>query len=151
MHPNPIEGEEMSQEQEEALNSNAPSRILRDINRKKRVILVIVGDASIHVSHPKITLSDPDDLLRVAVELSRHSLAVVQVSSDMLIPLHSFSEIVRARIYAITDLPDLQVHPTDQLLLNRYEPVSYHELAMVFDHLKEMQNNLEEIDVLKLT
>lgn len=40
----------MTSEQQDALSQPAASRILRDINRKKRVILVIVGDASVTVS-----------------------------------------------------------------------------------------------------
>lgn len=141
----------MTTEQQDALTQTAPSRILRDINRKKRVILVIVGEASVTVSHPKITLADHDDLIRVACELSQLSIAVVQASSEMIVPLHTFAELVRARIYAVTDLPDLQVHPTDQLLLNRYEPVSYHELGMVFDHMKTADENTGEFDEVRLT
>lgn len=141
----------MTSEQQDALSQPAASRILRDINRKKRVILVIVGDASVTVSHPKVTLSDHDDLIRVACELNKLSICVVQVSSEMLVPLHTFSELVRARIYAVTDLPDLQVHPTDQLLLNRYEPVSYHDLGMVFDHMKTVDENTADFDEVKLT
>lgn len=141
----------MTSEQQDALNQSAPSRILRDINRKKRIILVIVGDASVTVNHPKVTLSDPDDLIRVACELNKLSLCVVQSSSDMLMPLHSFAELVRARIYAVTDLPDLQVHPTDQMLLNRYEPVSYHDLGMVFEHIKQVDEQTADFDEVKLT
>lgn len=141
----------MTTEQQDALTQTAPSRILRDINRKKRVILMIVGEASVTVSHPKITLSDHDDLIRVACELHELSICVVQSSSEMIVPLHTFAELVRARIYAVTDLPDLQVHPTDQLLLNRYEPVSYHELGMVFDHMKAVDDNTGEFDEVKLT
>lgn len=140
-----------TEQQQDALGQTTPSRILRDINRKKRVILVIVGDASVTVSHPKITLADHDDLIRVAVELNKLSICVVQASSDMLMPLHSFAELVRARIYAVTDLPDLQVHPTDQLLLNRYEPVSYHDLGTVFEHMKVVDENTINLPNLSLS
>lgn len=141
----------MEDEQLDPTNSNTPSRVLRDIMRKKQVILVIVGQASVTITHPKITLSDPRDLLRIAVELEKDGLAVVQASSEMLVPLHSLSELVHARIYAVTDLPDLEVHPTDQLLLNRYEAVSYHDLGMVFDHIKEMNANTADIEELDFT
>lgn len=141
----------MEDEQLDPTNSSTPSRVLRDIMRKKQVILVIVGQASVTITHSKITLSDPRDLLRIAVELEKDGLAVVQASSEMLVPLHSLSELVHARIYAVTDLPDLEVHPTDQLLLNRYEAVSYHDLGMVFDHIKEMNANTADIEELDFT
>lgn len=142
---------ENEHDQQDQPGQNTPSRILRDLNRKRRVILVIVGDASVTLTHPKITLSEHDDLIRVATALSSTGLAVVQTSSEMLMPLHTFAELLHVRIYAVTDLPDLQVHPTDQLLLNRYEPVSYHELGMVFEHINDQLSNPSLPDLLVLS
>lgn len=130
--------EERRQEQMDSQIPDIASRILKDINRKTRVIILIPGSALTTVDFPKVTLAANDDLLRVSESLSRHGVALVQAEGAMIPVLEQFSQLLTARIYGLTDLPDLSVSPTDQLLTNKYEPLSYHDLALVLDHVKTL-------------
>lgn len=126
------------QQQADSTSNDIASRILRDVNRKTRVIVLIPGTASVSVNYPKVTLSTEDDLLRVAVELSKSGLTLVQAEGPLISTLDQFAQLLKARIYGLTDLPDLSISPTDQLMLNRYEPLSYFSLPTVLDHVKSL-------------
>lgn len=130
--------EEQLAAQSDALSLDVSSRILRDVNRKKRVIVLIPGTATVSLDYPKITASTEDDLLRVACGLQNVGLCLVQAEGSMIITVETFSQLISARIYALTDLPDLSVMPADQMLFNKYEQLSYHELPLVLDHLRAM-------------
>lgn len=133
--------QEQRQDQMDSMNQDIASRILKDVNRKTRVIILIPGAASTTVDFPKITLAANDDLLRVAESLSRHGLALVQAEGTLIPTLEQFAQLTLARIYGLTDLPDLSITPTDQLLTNKYEPLSYHDLATVLEHVKSLSAN----------
>lgn len=135
--------QEQRQDQMDSMTQDIASRILKDINRKTRVIILIPGAASTTVDFPKVTLAANDDLLRVAEGLSRHGLALVQAEGAMIPTLEQFAQLTLARIYGLTDLPDLAITPTDQLLTNKYEPLSYHDLATVLEHVKSLSTNRE--------
>lgn len=138
------------EEQADSFNPDIASRILKDINRKTRVIILIPGTATVSVDYPKVTLAASDDLLRVAIELSRTGLALVQAEGSLIPTLEQFSQLLQTRIYGLTDLPDLSIKPTDQLLLNKYEPISYHSLPTVLDHIKALETMAGSAPVLTL-
>lgn len=134
---------EQTAAQSDALSSDISSRILRDVNRKQRVIVLIPGTATVSLDYPKITVTAEDDLLRVASELYNTGLCLVQAEGSMIVTLENFSQIIRTRIYALTDLPDLSIMPVDQMLLNKHEQLSYHQLPLVLDHLRAMGTSSE--------
>lgn len=120
----------------DALNRDIPSRIIRDIVRKTPVIILIPGEASISLDTPKFTVTDRPDLLRVARQLDHLMLAIVQAKEEMIVVLDQFATLVGARIYTLTDLPDLSILSTDRLITNRYEVLSYHYLPEIVKHLQ---------------
>lgn len=140
--------EDQRQAQMDSMGQDIASRILKDINRKTRVIILIPGSASATTQYPKIDLAANDDLLRVADQLLRHGLSLVQTRGVMLPVLDQFSQLIESRIYTLTDLPDLDIDPTDQLLTNRYEPLSYHDLGIVIEHVEAMNSKPESANLL---
>lgn len=140
--------EDQLEQQADAVNRDVASRILRDINRKKRVIILIPGTATVTVDYPKISLAAADDLLRVGTQLSSTGLALCQAEGAMIMVLERFAQLIGARIYGLTDLPDLSMIPTDQLVMNSYEPVSYHEIPTVLDHVKTTSTKPESEETL---
>lgn len=141
--------EEQTASQSDALSSDISSRILRDVNRKQRVIVLMPGTATVSLDYPKITVTAEDDLLRVGNELLNVGLCLVQAEGSMIITLENFAQLVHVRIYALTDLPDLSILPVDQMLLNKYEQLSYHQLPLVLDHLRAMGANPEQAQHIK--
>ena len=141
--------EEQSASQADALSTDISSRILKDVNRKQRVIVLIPGTATVTVDYPKITVTTEDDLLRVAAELLTSGLCLVQAEGSSIITVENFAQIVHARIYALTDLPDLSILPVDQMLLNKHEQLSYHQLPTLLDHLRVMNANSEQTSTIK--
>lgn len=141
--------EEQSASQADALSTDISSRILRDVNRKQRVIVLIPGTATVTVDYPKITVTAEDDLLRVAAELLSSSLCLVQAEGSSIVLVENFAQIVHARIYALTDLPDLSIMPVDQMLLNKHEQLSYHQLPTLLDHLRVMNANGDQASPIK--
>lgn len=131
-------------EQSDSLQRDIASRILKDVNRKKRVIILIPGTAMVAVDYPKISISSPDDILRVGTQLSQTGLALCQCEGQLIMVIERFAQIIGARIYGLTDLPDLSISPSDQLMMNSYEPVSYHELPLILAHVLSTATNQPE-------
>lgn len=126
-------------EQHDAMLKDVSSRILRDVNRKTRAIILIPGTAQITLRSPKVSVAGSDDLLRVAVALQHSGLVVVQAIGPELTLVDHFAQLIGARIYRLADLPGLESTPADQMLSNKYDVLPYPELETVLAHVEAFQ------------
>lgn len=120
--PNPVNfkaaGLKQPPTKEISASTMSKLRIFKDHAREAKIIVIFVGETTYDLA--MLPLSTGGDFIKLAAEFVDSTIVLCHVDYEALPTLDQFAQIIGARIYALDDVPDTTMNPTQMIQFGAY-------------------------------